>query len=175
MRHYSLSAVIACALAAPAWAQAPGDDDAARAPAITVIATRAPEKVEDVPATVTVKTDEQIADEMASDIKDLVRFEPGVSVRQSPSRFGAALGVTGRDGASSFNIRGLDGNRVLIQVDGVRVPDGFEFGAQAAGRGGYVDLGLVKSVEFCAVPLRRSTAVTASRARSASPPAIPLI
>jgi hemoglobin/transferrin/lactoferrin receptor protein len=152
MRHYSLSAVIACALAAPAWAQAPGDDDAARAPAITVIATRAPEKVEDVPATVTVKTDEQIADEMASDIKDLVRFEPGVSVRQSPSRFGAALGVTGRDGASSFNIRGLDGNRVLIQVDGVRVPDGFEFGAQAAGRGGYVDLGLVKSVEILRGP-----------------------
>ncbi|WP_343228492.1 TonB-dependent receptor plug domain-containing protein [Sphingomonas colocasiae] len=152
MRHSSLSAVIACALAAPAWAEAPADDDAARAPAITVIATRAPEKVEDVPATVTVKTDEQIADEMASDIKDLVRFEPGVSVRQSPSRFGAALGVTGRDGASSFNIRGLDGNRVLIQVDGVRVPDGFEFGAQAAGRGGYVDLGLVKSVEILRGP-----------------------
>jgi len=152
MHRYPLSAVIACALAAPAWAQAPDEDEGARAPAITVIATRTPEKVEDVPATVTVKTEEQIADEMVSDIKDLVRFEPGVSVRQSPSRFGAALGVTGRDGASSFNIRGLDGNRVLIQVDGIRVPDGFEFGAQAAGRGSYVDLGLVKSVEILRGP-----------------------
>jgi hemoglobin/transferrin/lactoferrin receptor protein len=152
MHCYQLSAVIACALAAPAWAQAPDGDDSARASVITVTATRTPEKVEDVPATVTVKSEEQIADEMVSDIKDLVRFEPGVSVRQSPSRFGAALGVTGRDGASSFNIRGLDGNRVLIQVDGVRVPDGFEFGAQAAGRGSYVDLGLVKSVEILRGP-----------------------
>lgn len=119
---------------------------------IVVTATRAPAKIQDVPVSITVKTDEQMADEMVSDIKDLVRFEPGISVRQAPSRFGAALGVTGRDGASSFNIRGLEGNRVLIQVDGVRVPDGFEFGAQAAGRGNYVDLGLVKSVEILRGP-----------------------
>lgn len=119
---------------------------------IVVTATRTPVKLQDVPALVTVKTDEQMADEMVSDIKDLVRFEPGVSVRQSPARFGAALGATGRDGASSFNIRGLEGNRVLIQVDGVRVPDGFEFGAQSAGRGNYVDLGLIKSVEILRGP-----------------------
>ncbi|RJF91356.1 TonB-dependent hemoglobin/transferrin/lactoferrin family receptor [Sphingomonas cavernae] len=153
MDRYRLTAIIACALAAPAWANAPDAADADAAGAtrgrdITVIATRTPEEVKDVPATVTVKDEEDIADEMISDIKDLVRFEPGVSVRQQPSRFGAALGVTGRDGASSFNIRGLEGNRVLVQVDGVRVPDGFTFGAQAAGRGDYVDLGLVKSVEI---------------------------
>ncbi|RZJ93864.1 MAG: TonB-dependent hemoglobin/transferrin/lactoferrin family receptor, partial [Novosphingobium sp.] len=119
---------------------------------MVVSATRTPVKIEDVPATISIKTDEQIADEMVSDIKDLVRFEPGVSVRQAPSRFGAAQGVTGRDGAASFNIRGLDGNRVLMLVDGVRVPEGFEFGAQAAGRGAYVDLGLVKSIEILRGP-----------------------
>jgi hemoglobin/transferrin/lactoferrin receptor protein len=148
------SLALALALAAsPAAAQ---DNDglfwAERLSQIVVSATRTPLRIEDVPASISVKTDEQIADEMVSDIKDLVRFEPGVSVRQSPSRFGAALGVTGRDGASSFNIRGLDGNRVLIQVDGVRVPEGFEFGAQAAGRGAYVDLGLVRSVEILRGP-----------------------
>ncbi|WP_298196338.1 TonB-dependent hemoglobin/transferrin/lactoferrin family receptor [Novosphingobium sp.] len=140
-------------LAAPAQAQ---DNDGYywldRLNQIVVTATRAPAKIQDVPVSITVKTDEQMADEMVSDIKDLVRFEPGISVRQAPSRFGAALGVTGRDGASSFNIRGLEGNRVLIQVDGVRVPDGFEFGSQAAGRGNYVDLGLVKSVEILRGP-----------------------
>lgn len=117
-----------------------------------ISATRSPAKIDDVPVVVTVKSAEQLEDEMVSDIKDLVRFEPGVSVRQAPSRFGAALGATGRDGASSFNIRGIDGNRVLIQVDGMRVPDGFDFGAQSAGRGGYVDLGLVKSVEILRGP-----------------------
>lgn len=150
----------ACASLATAFAllanQASAQDDGQywidRLNQITVSATRTPVNIQDVPVSVTVKTDEQIADEMVSDIKDLVRFEPGVSVRQSPSRFGAALGVTGRDGASSFNIRGLDGNRVLIQVDGVRVPDGFEFGAQSAGRGAYVDLGLVKLVEILRGP-----------------------
>lgn len=119
---------------------------------VTVTATRLPQAVEDVPVTVTVIDEKRIADELASTIKDLVRFEPGVSVRRAPARFGAALGVTGRDGNAGFNIRGLEGNRVLIQVDGVRVPDGFEFGAQSAGRGDYVDLGIIKSVEILRGP-----------------------
>lgn len=119
---------------------------------ITVTATRLAQKVDDVPVTVSVITDRQIADQLMSNIKDLVRFEPGVSVRRAPSRFGAASGATGRDGNAGFNIRGLEGNRVLIQVDGVRVPDGFDFGAQSAGRGDYVDVGLVKSVEILRGP-----------------------
>lgn len=141
------------ALAPSAFAQ---DNDGeywlARKTHIVVTATRIATPAEDVPATVTVKTDEQIADEMVTDIRDLVRFEPGVSVQRQPARFGAALGSTGRAGNDSFNIRGIGGNRVLIQVDGVRVPDGFSFGAQAAGRGDYVDLGLVKSVEILRGP-----------------------
>lgn len=119
---------------------------------IVVTATRAPIAEEDAPATVTVKTDEDIADELATDIKDLVRFEPGVSVTRQPARFGAALGATGRGGNEGFTIRGIGGNRVLIQVDGVRVPDGFSFGAQVSGRGDYVDIGLVKSVEILRGP-----------------------
>ena len=141
------------ATASPAFAQ---DNDgeywALRKNQIVVTATRTAVKAEDVPVTVTVKSDEQIADELVTDIRDLVRFEPGVSVQRQPARFGAALGTTGRAGNDSFNIRGIGGNRVLVQVDGVRVPDGFSFGAQAAGRGDYVDLGLVKSVEILRGP-----------------------
>jgi hemoglobin/transferrin/lactoferrin receptor protein len=119
---------------------------------ITVTATRIPQSVNEVPATVSVIDANTIADQLSSDIKDLVRFEPGVSVHRAPTRFGAAQGTTGRDGNAGFNIRGLEGNRVLIQVDGVRVPDGFEFGAQSAGRGDYVDLGVIKSVEILRGP-----------------------
>nr|WP_232003631.1 TonB-dependent hemoglobin/transferrin/lactoferrin family receptor [Sphingopyxis sp. FD7] len=132
------------------------DDDGAywlaRKNQIVVTATRSEARVEDVPVTVSVKSAEQIADELVTDIRDLVRFEPGVSVQRQPARFGAALGATGRAGNDSFNIRGIGGNRVLIQVDGVRVPDGFSFGAQASGRGDYVDLGLIKSVEILRGP-----------------------
>jgi hemoglobin/transferrin/lactoferrin receptor protein len=119
---------------------------------VTVTATRQERAVDEVPATVTVIDDKKIENDLATDIKDLVRFEPGVSVRNSPTRFGAALGTTGRDGNSGFNIRGLEGNRVLIQTDGVRIPDGYTFGAQAQGRGDYVDLDLVKSVEILRGP-----------------------
>lgn len=148
----SIAIAVACA-ASPAFAQ---DNDgeywAQRKNQITVTATRTAIPVSEAPATVTVKTDEEIADELATDIKDLVRFEPGVSVTRQPARFGAALGTTGRGGNEGFTIRGIGGNRVLIQVDGVRVPDGFTFGAQSAGRGDYVDIGLVKSVEILRGP-----------------------
>lgn len=119
---------------------------------IVVTATRAPIQAKDAPVTVSVKDADDIADELATDIKDLVRFEPGISVRRAPTRFGAAMGTTGRAGNEGFVVRGIGGNRVLIQVDGVRVPYGFSFGAQDVGRGDYVDLGLVKSVEFLRGP-----------------------
>lgn len=147
---------IGLALAAIAQPAAAQDNDgeywAARKNQIVVTATRTAVKIDDIPLTMSVITDEQIADELATDIRDLVRFEPGVSVQRQPARFNAALSATGRAGNDGFNIRGIGGNRVLIQVDGVRVPDGFAFGAQASGRGDYVDIGLVKSVEILRGP-----------------------
>ncbi len=58
----------------------------------------------------------------------------------------------GRAGNEGFAIRGIGGNRVLIQVDGVRVPDGFTFGAQAAGARRLCRSRLVKSVEILRGP-----------------------
>lgn len=119
---------------------------------VTVTAVRTAKNVNAVPATVTVIDDQDIADGMIKTIKDLIRFEPGVSVRSQPSRFGAALGSTGRDGNAGFNIRGLEGNRVLLQVDGIRIPDSYVYGPQAVGRGDFVDLDLLKSVEIVRGP-----------------------
>lgn len=119
---------------------------------ITVVATLTATRVDEVPATVTVFTAEQIERFLFTDIKDLVRFEPGISVTTQPARFSAAFASTGRDGNSGFTIRGLGGDRVLIVVDGVRSPDGFAFGAQNVGRGGYSDLDLMKSVEILRGP-----------------------
>lgn len=119
---------------------------------VTVTATRIEQSVSDVPAAVSVITDADIENELVTDIKDLMRFEPGVSVRNAPARFGAALGATGRDRNAGFNIRGLEGNRVLIQTDGIRVADGYAFGPTVNGRGDYVDLDLLKSVEILRGP-----------------------
>lgn len=120
--------------------------------AITVAATRRPELVTDVPATVSVITDRDIEENFVQDIKDLVRYEAGVSVRSAPARFTAAGANTGRDGNAGFNIRGLEGNRVLIVNDGIRVPDGFAFGGQNVGRGDYFDTDTLKKVEILRGP-----------------------
>jgi len=150
------TALVGLASAAPALAQSqpvsnPVIDPVTLDP-ITVLATRTATRVDDTPATVTVITAREIEQNLYTDIKDLVRFEPGVSVRTQPARFGAALGSTGRDGNAGFTIRGLGGDRVLIVVDGVRTPDGYAFGPQSVGRGGYSDLDLMKSVEILRGP-----------------------
>jgi hemoglobin/transferrin/lactoferrin receptor protein len=119
---------------------------------ITVTGTRTAQEAFDVPTVVTVIDAEEIETILATDIKDLIRFEPGVTVPTSPSRFTAAFASTGRDGNSGFSIRGLGGNRVLFQVDGVRVPEGFTFGPASFGRGDYVDLDLLQSVEILRGP-----------------------
>jgi hemoglobin/transferrin/lactoferrin receptor protein len=147
------AAVAALATGAPAFAaDVVADAAAAIVEPVTVTATRSEKPLDQVPVTVTVISSQQIDDQLVTDIKDLVRMEAGVSVRTNPTRFTAAGATTGRDGASGFNIRGIEGNRVLIVTDGVRVPDAYSFGAQSNGRGDYVDLGTLKSVEILRGP-----------------------
>ncbi|MSN95806.1 TonB-dependent hemoglobin/transferrin/lactoferrin family receptor [Campylobacter sp. FMV-PI01] len=54
------------------------------------------------------KSDKILAKQQVSDIKDLVKYETGISVVES-----------GRFGTSGYTIRGVDENRVAILVDGV--------------------------------------------------------
>ncbi|MBL8556869.1 MAG: TonB-dependent hemoglobin/transferrin/lactoferrin family receptor [Phenylobacterium sp.] len=152
MRPGLFAAVSLLALAAGAARAAEADDAAVTVDPLNVIAERTEKPASEVPATVSVIDAAQLEDRLNADIADVVKFEPNVSVRSGPARFGAALGTTGRDGNTGFNIRGLEGNRVLIQMDGVRLPDGFTFGAQAVGRGDYQDLDLIKRVEILRGP-----------------------
>jgi hemoglobin/transferrin/lactoferrin receptor protein len=110
---------------------------------VTVVGTRTERALSEVAATVTVKTAEEIERELARDIADLVRFEPGVSVAGTGSRFG--LG--------GFNIRGIDGNRVLTLVDGVRVPEEFSFGPFLSARRDFVDIDALNRVEIARGPI----------------------
>ena len=108
---------------------------------VTVTSTRTERDVNDVPNSVTVLTAEDIQRAQAQDINDLIRYEPNVSVRGESQR---------RFGNSSYNIRGIDGNRVLIQVDGVRLADEFQFGTSLLNGTGRdaVDLDTLKRVEI---------------------------
>jgi len=141
---------IAVALVSAAQAQTPPTAEAVL-PDVTISAERERRSVDDTTATVTIIPADEIEQRFARDIRDLVRHEPGVAVRRAPARFGVAPG-TGRDGNAGFNIRGIEGNRVLIQVDGIRVPQAFSFGGANFGRGGYTDISTVRSVEILRGP-----------------------
>jgi hemoglobin/transferrin/lactoferrin receptor protein len=123
-----------------------------RLEAVTVSATRSSRQIEDVPASVTVISAQKIEQEGARDIKDLFRNELDVSVRAGPTRFGMGGNSSARAGNEGINIRGLGGNQVLMLVDGIRIPNGFNFGTFATGRGDFLDIDGLKSVEVLRGP-----------------------
>jgi hemoglobin/transferrin/lactoferrin receptor protein len=128
--------------------EAMSDALAQRVEPVIVTGSRAARNSGEVPATVTVIDAESIENKRIENIRDLVRDEPAISVRKQPARFTAAGSGIGRDNYAGFNIRGIDGNRVLILLDGIRVPSAFSFGATNVGRGDYVDLATLSRVEI---------------------------
>ncbi|WP_413783844.1 TonB-dependent receptor plug domain-containing protein, partial [Pseudomonas aeruginosa] len=108
----------------------------------TITATRTEQAVDSVPSTVSVQTREQLDRQNVNNIKELVRYEPGVSVGGAGQR----AGITG------YNIRGIDGNRILTQIDGVELPNDFFSGPYAQTHRNYVDPDIVKRVEILRGP-----------------------
>ncbi|WP_339425039.1 TonB-dependent receptor [Pseudomonas proteolytica] len=109
---------------------------------MTISATRTEQAVDSVPSTVSVHEREELDRQNVNTIRELVRYEPGVSVG----------GAGTRSGNSGYNIRGIDGDRILTQVDGVEVPDNFFNGPYAKTRRNYVDPEIVKRVEIIRGP-----------------------
>ncbi len=107
---------------------------------ITVTGTRSPRPVQDAPGSVIVIDRDDIQRSNVSNLRDLLRYEPGISVQQSP-----------RFGFQNFNIRGIEGNRILFQVDGIRLPIQFELPPFSTGRD-FIDLSTLKTVEILKGP-----------------------
>ncbi len=119
---------------------------------ITVSATRTARQTDAVPSTVTLISADQIEEAGVRDLKDLFRYELDVGVRSQAKRFTAAGSSTGRAGNEGINIRGLEGNQVLMMVDGIRVPNSFSFGGFASGRGDFLEVDGMKGVEVLRGP-----------------------
>lgn len=117
-------------------------DDARNFDRVQVTATRTERAISDVAATVDVIDREQMDAQLVRNIKDLVRYEPGVSV----------TGTSGRFGLGGFRIRGLDANRVLIQTDGIAMPKSFNIGSFANANRNFTDLETLKQVEIVRGP-----------------------
>ena len=107
----------------------------------TITGTRTRLPIFDLPATVSVFEQEDFQFYQVNSLRDLFRYEPGVSVREDALY-----------GAQDVNIRGIEGNRILFQVDGIRLPERFLFGPFNIGRGEYVDFATLQAIEVLRGP-----------------------
>ena len=139
----AIVALVACFAVRAEEPPADGGADARLAETVVVTATRTERPRDEVAATVSVVTDADIDAAVAQHIGDLVRFEPGVSVPGTGSRFGR----------SGFAIRGMGGNRVVTIVDGVRVAEAFSFGPFLNARRDFVDIESLARVEIARGPI----------------------
>lgn len=142
----AFAAALACAC--PAFAQqAPTE-----LPELTNTATRTERRVDETPATVSVHR----LPAGTRSLQDLLRQEVDVSVRAANPRFGLAAGATGRAGNEGLNIRGLEGNQVMLLVDGIRQPQSFSFGPFVTGRATLLNLEGSASAEILRGPASTS-------------------
>ena len=118
---------------------------------VVVSGSRSEQISDDLPASIDIINSRALEEGQIQDIRDAAKNLPNVSVRRAPSRFGPLQSSTGRDANAGFNIRGLDGNRVLMLVDGIRAPRAYVFGASAFGRD-YFDISLLKRIEIVRGP-----------------------
>lgn len=108
---------------------------------VTVTANRTSKTLDELSNKASVITAEEIDQYLHQNIRDLVRYEPGVTVSG-----------TGRFGLSGFNIRGIGGDRVLTLVDGAPIADEFSFGPALSARRNYIDVDALKAVEIVRGP-----------------------
>ena len=119
---------------------------------VTVSATRSERKTDNVPRIVTVTTAEEIQELGARNVGDVFKDSPDITVPLQTGRFSLAIGSQGRGGQESINIRGLQGNNVLLLVDGIRVPNQFSFGSLSSGRGNFLDVDGFRKIEVVRGP-----------------------
>lgn len=116
---------------------------------VVISGSRSEQATEDLALQMDVLRAQDLEAAQVGDIRDMVAGLPNVSVKRAPARFG----VTGRgnsvgaDANAGFAIRGQGGNRVVMLVDGVRLPRSYINGSNAFGRDS-VAVGLLKRVEI---------------------------
>ncbi len=109
---------------------------------VVVIGTRTARAIIDVPNTVDEIDRKRMDDLLMNGLDDLFRYEPGITIGKS----------TGRFGIGDIRIRGLGGNRVRIQTDGIAVSDAFVIGGFSNANRNFVDLDTLKRVEVVRGP-----------------------
>lgn len=104
---------------------------------VVVVASKSPRPMSEVAGQVSVIDSSDIENHLLEGLDDLLRYEPGLNTQTSGTRFGV----------SGVNIRGIGGNRVAIEVDGVPVRNGFATGSYSNGGQALIESDLIKRLE----------------------------
>jgi hemoglobin/transferrin/lactoferrin receptor protein len=104
---------------------------------LVIVASKTPRPLSEVAAQVTVIDSDDIRIGMVEDLDGMLKYEPGLDVELAGTRFGT----------TAINIRGIGGNRVAIEVDGIPVRDQFAIGAFSNGGRALAEPDRVKRAE----------------------------
>ncbi|MGL4379789.1 MAG: TonB-dependent hemoglobin/transferrin/lactoferrin family receptor [Vibrio sp.] len=129
-----LASAIVLALMPSAYA-----DDYALFDEVVVSTTRLNTQITDTAASVTVINENDIENQMIEDIDSLFKYTPGVTST-----------ANSRQSVQGINIRGIEGNRIKVIVDGVSQPNQFDPGGTRFISSSRVDIDtdMVKTVEI---------------------------
>ncbi len=113
---------------------------------ITVTGTRSERPVETFPGSIEVMELDEINSKNTSDTIDILDDFVGVSFENI---YSSKTGYKGNYNAGKINIRGVDGNRILMMIDGVRLPESYIYGDYyVLGRAKYINFDTLKAVEI---------------------------
>lgn len=107
-----------------------------------VILGKVPRPIDDVFGAASVINRDTVDKELIHNIADLVRYQAGISIENAGTRFGL----------SGFNIRGIGGNRVATEIDGIPVADQFDIGSYSNSSRNFIDIDIVQQVEILRGP-----------------------
>lgn len=104
---------------------------------VVVVAGKIARPLSEVAAQVTVIDSSAMRRGLVEDLDGLLKYQPGLELPSAGTRFGA----------SDVNIRGIGGNRVQIEIDGVPARGQFAIGAYSNGGRTLVEPDRIKRVE----------------------------
>lgn len=110
----AVPAAVLALLSQPVWAQQAAPEQAL--PQVTVT-----EQAENPPGTSTVISGDDL--EKANSMADTTRYQPLVSAPGTVSGTSRNRSGFDRSGTTGYNIRGIEGNRIGMDVDGIEMPD----------------------------------------------------
>lgn len=120
---------------------------------VVVSGSRHEQAADELPLSYDVIDASTLGSQQSRTLREALQDLPNASVKRSPARFtvGGTTASAGRDGNVGINIRGLGGNRVLLMVDGVRMPRSYAFRTTTFDRE-YLSLELLKRIEVVRGP-----------------------